>query len=62
MATLIGSFYKDNDTDVFAKLHLNEVTGYYEVHYFDSSIKEEPPVGLFVRYTDATSACKEWTS
>jgi hypothetical protein len=62
MLALLGSFYKDNDEDVFTKLHLNEKTGYYEVHYYDSSIKEEPPVGLFTRYTDAISAAKEWTT
>lgn len=62
MLSKLGSFYKDNDEDVFAKVFLNERTGYYEVHFYDNSIKEEPPVGLFVVYSEAVFAAKEWTS
>lgn len=62
MLSVLGSFYKDNDEDVFAKIFLNEVTGYYEVHMYDNSLKEEPPVILCVNYADAVESAKEWTS
>jgi hypothetical protein len=58
----IGSFYKDNDESIFAKTFFNESTGFYEVHYFDGSIKEDPPVGLFKFYVDAASAAEVWTT
>ena len=62
MLSLLGSFYKDNDEDVFAKIFLNESTGYYEVHMYDHSVKEEPPVVLCVKYADAVTAATEWSS
>mgnify|MGYP000217809414 FL=1 len=62
MLSKLGSFYKDNDEDVFAKVFLNEKTGYYEVHMYDRSLKEEPPVIMCVKYADAVDAATEWCS
>jgi hypothetical protein len=62
MLSQLGSFYKDNDDDIFAKVFLNESTGYYEVHMYEGSLKEEPPVILCVKYADAVAAATEWTS
>lgn len=62
MLSPLGSFYKDNDEDVFAKIFLNEATGYYEVHMYDNSLKEEPPVILCVKYADAVASATEWAS
>lgn len=62
LLAIIGSFYKDNDDDIFAKIFLNESTGYYEVHMYDGSLKEEPPVILCTKYIDAVTAATEWTS
>jgi hypothetical protein len=61
MLTKIASLYKDNDPEVFSKVYLNEITGYYEVHYYDETIKEEPPVGLFTKYLQAIESAREWT-
>ena len=37
----IGAFYKDNDPEVYAKTYYNDVTGMYEVHFYDNTIKEQ---------------------
>lgn len=56
----IISLYNENNRQVFAKTYLNEDTGFYEVHYYDSVVKEEPPVGLFKFYSDAADAAGIW--
>lgn len=62
MMSLLGSFYKDNDDDIFAKVFLNETSGYYEVYMYDGVMKEDPPVILCTKYADAVSAATEWTT
>lgn len=62
MLNKIGAFYKDNDPEVYAKTYYNDVTGMYEVHFYDNTIKEEPPVALCTLYKDAVTCAEEWVS
>lgn len=56
----ITIFRSKKDAQVTAKVYLNEDTGFYEVYYYDSVVKEEPPVGLFKFFTDACEAGNTW--
>ena len=62
MLEKIRSFYKDNDEEVFAVVYLNDATQYFETHFYDGSIKEEPPVAVCKRMPDAIRAAEEWCS
>lgn len=63
MLKRLNSYYKDSESDrTYAYVFHNTDTDMFEVHFYDTTVKSEPPTGLFLYYEDALTAAKEWTT